>query len=58
MRGRGIPQDTQWNDIDYMNAYLDFTYNHTSFRELPQLVDDLHAHGQRYVVITVINKSY
>ena len=53
MRSYGIPQDTQWNDIDYMNIYLDFTYNHTTFEQLPQLVDNLHSHGQRYIVITV-----
>ena len=53
MREHQIPQDTQWNDIDYMSLYLDFTYNHTSFKELPQLVDNLHTHGQHYVVITV-----
>lgn len=53
MRDHDVPQDTQWNDIDYMNMYLDFTYNHTSFKELPELVDDLHNHGQKYIVITV-----
>ena len=53
MREKDIPQDTQWNDIDYMSTYLDFTYNHTSFKQLPQLVKDLHTNGQHYVVITV-----
>lgn len=52
MRAREIPQDTQWNDIDYMSSHLDFTYNHTSFAELPKLVANLHEHGQHYVVIT------
>ncbi|XP_019853735.1 PREDICTED: lysosomal alpha-glucosidase-like [Amphimedon queenslandica] len=52
MRHYGIPQDTQWNDIDYMSDHLDFTYNHTSYATMPQLVDNLHAHGQHYVVIT------
>jgi lysosomal alpha-glucosidase len=52
MRDHNIPQDTQWNDIDYMSRHLDFTYNHTSYSTMPQLVDNLHAHGQHYVVIT------
>lgn len=53
MREFGIPQDTQWNDIDYMHNHLDFTYNHTTYSQLPQLVQNLHDHGQHYVVITV-----
>ena len=53
MREYGIPQDTQWNDIDYMSEHLDFTYNHTSYATMPQLVENLHNHGQHYVVITV-----
>lgn len=53
MRENGIPQDTQWNDIDYMHSYLDFTYNHSTFKQLPQLVDNLHDHNQHYIVITV-----
>ena len=51
MRQRGIPQDTQWNDIDYMSAHLDFTYNTTSFDTLPAMVTDLKAHNQHYVMI-------
>jgi len=44
-------QDAQWNDIDYMRSHLDFTYDHDSFASLPQMVDDLHANGQHYVMI-------
>jgi lysosomal alpha-glucosidase len=51
MRTNKIPQDAQWNDIDYMHAHLDFTYNETSYAQLPKLVTNLHNHGQRYVVI-------
>ncbi|XP_056135894.1 lysosomal alpha-glucosidase isoform X2 [Lampris incognitus] len=51
MRNYGIPQDVQWNDIDYMEHFLDFTYDPASFSTLPDLVKDLHAHNQRYVMI-------
>ena len=46
-------QDTQWNDIDYMRDYLDFTVDQRQYRELGELVDDLHSNGQRYVMIVV-----
>uniref|UniRef100_A0A8C6T772 Si:ch73-12o23.1 n=1 Tax=Neogobius melanostomus TaxID=47308 RepID=A0A8C6T772_9GOBI len=51
MRNYGIPQDVQWNDIDYMDKFLDFTYDPVHFDSLPELVKDLHAHDQRYVMI-------
>lgn len=46
-------QDVQWNDIDYMEQFLDFTFDSTNFATLPDLVKDLHAHDQRYVMILV-----
>ncbi|KAM9856764.1 lysosomal alpha-glucosidase [Aulostomus maculatus] len=51
MRNYGIPQDVQWNDIDYMDRFLDFTFDPTNFATLPDVVKDLHAHYQRYVMI-------
>lgn len=51
MRNYGIPQDVQWNDIDYMQEFLDFTFDPANFPTLPDLVKDLHAHDQRYVMI-------
>lgn len=46
-------QDVQWNDIDYMERFLDFTFDSEKFATLPDLVKDLHAHDQRYVMILV-----
>uniref|UniRef100_A0A7N6BV76 P-type domain-containing protein n=1 Tax=Anabas testudineus TaxID=64144 RepID=A0A7N6BV76_ANATE len=43
--------DVQWNDIDYMSQYMDFTFDSTNFATLPDLVKDLHTHNQRYVMI-------
>ncbi|XP_008296603.1 lysosomal alpha-glucosidase [Stegastes partitus] len=51
LRNYGIPQDVQWNDIDYMNKCMDFTYDATKFDTLPDMVKDLHAHDQRYVMM-------
>ncbi|KAL8175379.1 UNVERIFIED_CONTAM: hypothetical protein K2H54_021715, partial [Gekko kuhli] len=51
MRKYQIPQDTQWNDIDYMDGSRDFTADPQKFSTLPQMVEDLHKHGQRYVMI-------
>ncbi|XP_040076997.1 lysosomal alpha-glucosidase-like [Ixodes scapularis] len=47
----GIPLDTQWNDIDYMNDGNDFTYDPHQFRGLPEFVDELQAGGRHYVII-------
>ncbi|XP_030067173.1 lysosomal alpha-glucosidase [Microcaecilia unicolor] len=51
MRREEIPQDAQWNDIDYMVGYRDFTFDPERFDTLPQMVDDLHRHGQHYIPI-------
>ena len=41
----------QWNDIEYMNKDLDFTYDNTSYDTLPGLVENLHSNHQKYVMI-------
>ncbi|XP_053711652.1 lysosomal alpha-glucosidase [Synchiropus splendidus] len=51
MRSEGVPQDAMWNDIDYMDQFLDFTYDPNKFASLPAMVKDLHGHDQRYVII-------
>uniref|UniRef100_W5L3G3 Alpha glucosidase 2 n=1 Tax=Astyanax mexicanus TaxID=7994 RepID=W5L3G3_ASTMX len=51
MRNNQIPQDVQWNDIDYMDRALDFTHDPVNFATLPDLVKDLHIHDQHYVMI-------
>ena len=52
MRAAQIPYDTQWNDIDYMDALRDFTYDPDAYAGLPQLVDDLHnKYNMHYVHI-------
>nr|XP_025715411.1 lysosomal alpha-glucosidase isoform X1 [Callorhinus ursinus]XP_025715412.1 lysosomal alpha-glucosidase isoform X1 [Callorhinus ursinus]XP_025715413.1 lysosomal alpha-glucosidase isoform X1 [Callorhinus ursinus]XP_025715414.1 lysosomal alpha-glucosidase isoform X1 [Callorhinus ursinus]XP_025715415.1 lysosomal alpha-glucosidase isoform X1 [Callorhinus ursinus]XP_025715417.1 lysosomal alpha-glucosidase isoform X1 [Callorhinus ursinus] len=46
-----FPLDTQWNDLDYMDAKRDFTFNKDGFRDFPAMVQDLHQDGRRYVMI-------
>ena len=48
-----IPQDTQWNDIDYMNQHLDFTIDPNNFGALPAFVDKLRSEGMHYILMAV-----
>ncbi|XP_018325921.1 lysosomal alpha-glucosidase isoform X3 [Agrilus planipennis] len=47
----GIPLDTQWNDLDYMQNRNDFTLDQQNFGELPAFVNELHALGMHYIPI-------
>ena len=51
MRNAGIPQEVQWNDIDYMFKKRDFTYDPLAFGSLPTVVKEIHSYHQKYVVI-------
>lgn len=46
-------QDAQVTDIDYMEDKKDFTYDEVAFKGLPEFAQDLHNHGQKYVIILV-----
>jgi len=48
-----IPLDTMWNDIDYMQNYLDFTTDAVNYpeHELKKFIEELHEGGQQYVLI-------
>ncbi|XP_063789067.1 maltase-glucoamylase-like [Pseudophryne corroboree] len=50
-RAIDIPYDVQFTDIDYMENKKDFTYDKEKFSDLPQLADDLHKNGQKYIII-------
>lgn len=50
-RKMGIPFDTQWNDLDYMNKRMDFTLDLNTFKELPNFIKELHDVGMRYITI-------
>ncbi|CBY31035.1 unnamed protein product [Oikopleura dioica] len=51
MREAKMPQEVQWNDIDYMDGKKDFTIDQDAFASLPQVINDIHANGQKYVLI-------
>ena len=46
-------QDVQWNDLDYMDARRDFTFNKDHFGDFPAMVQELHQGGRRYIMIVV-----
>ncbi|GFR99078.1 lysosomal alpha-glucosidase [Elysia marginata] len=50
-RDANIPYDVQWNDIDYMDKYKDWTYSPDNFGNLPSIIADLHANKQRYIIM-------
>uniref|UniRef100_A0AAR2KY95 Glycoside hydrolase family 31 TIM barrel domain-containing protein n=1 Tax=Pygocentrus nattereri TaxID=42514 RepID=A0AAR2KY95_PYGNA len=47
----GLPYDTQYTDIDYMEDKKDFTYDMVKFKDLPQFADYMHEQGQKYILI-------
>ncbi|XP_069701371.1 lysosomal alpha-glucosidase-like [Periplaneta americana] len=48
-RKAGIPLDVQWNDLDYMERWNDFTYDKEKFKGLPEFVNELHQAGMHYI---------
>ncbi|KAM9207793.1 lysosomal alpha-glucosidase-like [Leptosomus discolor] len=51
MTAARFPLDVQWNDLDYTDAKRDFTFNKKTFKDYPEMVQDFHRHGPRYIMI-------
>ncbi|NWR82431.1 LYAG glucosidase, partial [Furnarius figulus] len=51
MTAARFPMDVQWNDLDYADAKRDFTFNKRSFKDYPEMVQDFHRCGLRYIMI-------
>ncbi|NXG38718.1 LYAG glucosidase, partial [Dromaius novaehollandiae] len=51
MTAARFPLDAQWNDLDYMDAKRDFTFNKKTFKDYPAMVRDFHQSGLRYIMI-------
>ncbi|GAB6030871.1 hypothetical protein CHUAL_007706 [Chamberlinius hualienensis] len=51
MRNAKIPYDVQYSDIDYMDGKKDFTLSQEEFKDLPEIIQDIHDYGQHYIVI-------
>ena len=47
----GIPLDTQWVDIDYLESYKNFVIEDTTFGDLPEFVTQLHRDGRHFIPI-------
>ncbi|KAH3766307.1 lysosomal alpha-glucosidase [Pelomyxa schiedti] len=48
-----IPLEVIWNDVDYMNNYMDFTNDPVNYpaASVSSFVTDLHSNNQHYVII-------
>ncbi|XP_033641301.1 lysosomal alpha-glucosidase-like isoform X2 [Asterias rubens] len=51
MKAAGIPQDTQWSDIEYAVGRKDFTFNNNTYAELPDLIRYCHANSMHFIPI-------
>uniref|UniRef100_A0A8C5G4A0 Lysosomal alpha-glucosidase n=1 Tax=Gouania willdenowi TaxID=441366 RepID=A0A8C5G4A0_GOUWI len=51
MHEANIPLDVQWNDLDYASERRVFTFDPLRFGDLPEMVEEFHKRGMKYILI-------
>uniref|UniRef100_A0A3Q0T6M1 Lysosomal alpha-glucosidase n=1 Tax=Amphilophus citrinellus TaxID=61819 RepID=A0A3Q0T6M1_AMPCI len=51
MHSENFPMDVQWNDLDYANKRRVFTFDPWRFGDLPEMVEEFHKRGMKYILI-------
>uniref|UniRef100_A0A672H6P9 Lysosomal alpha-glucosidase n=1 Tax=Salarias fasciatus TaxID=181472 RepID=A0A672H6P9_SALFA len=51
MHNAKFPLDVQWNDLDYAHKQRVFTFDPWRFGDLPDMVEDFHRRGMKYILI-------
>lgn len=51
MHNAKFPLDVQWNDLDYASKRRVFTFDPWRFKDLPEMVDEFHQRGMKYILI-------
>uniref|UniRef100_A0A7N8YPL4 Lysosomal alpha-glucosidase n=1 Tax=Mastacembelus armatus TaxID=205130 RepID=A0A7N8YPL4_9TELE len=51
MQDANFPMDVQWNDLDYASKRRIFTFDPWRFGDLPDMVDEFHNRGMKYILI-------
>ncbi|XP_017277311.1 lysosomal alpha-glucosidase isoform X1 [Kryptolebias marmoratus] len=51
MHGANFPMDVQWNDLDYADKRRVFTFDPRRFGDLPEMVQEFHEGGMKYILI-------
>uniref|UniRef100_A0A7N6FCY3 Lysosomal alpha-glucosidase n=1 Tax=Anabas testudineus TaxID=64144 RepID=A0A7N6FCY3_ANATE len=51
MHNANFPMDVQWNDLDYADKRRVFTFDPWRFGDLPEMVEEFHKRGMKYILI-------
>ncbi|XP_034750914.1 lysosomal alpha-glucosidase [Etheostoma cragini] len=51
MHNEKFPMDVQWNDLDYADKRRVFTFDPRRFGDLPEMVEEFHKRGLKYILI-------
>uniref|UniRef100_A0A8D0D4M4 Lysosomal alpha-glucosidase n=1 Tax=Sander lucioperca TaxID=283035 RepID=A0A8D0D4M4_SANLU len=51
MHNAKFPMDVQWNDLDYADKRRVFTFDPWRFGDLPEMVEEFHKRGMKYILI-------